>query len=170
MLIAASTYQYWTRRLVIAALACSLSGCGFHLRGFGGDETTVPASVRVTTEGDGEMARVLSRTFEDAGIEVLEDTALAVNVMRERTVRRPLAASSRGGASEYELMHEVTFTSAGPGDRTLGPLTLDARRTYSFDRTSLVGNASEEELLKIELRREIAGAIVRRVSAFAATE
>ena len=152
-------------------LVCSLLGvtnCGFHLRGTQGFELTVSEVHVAAANSFGEFSRELERALENQGIRIAADPNAEYNIriLSERTNRRPVATSADITVAEYELRLETRFEVVDTaGKIVISPTTLVSERIYSFDRTSLVGASEEEELLKKEMRRDIAGQLLRRFSA-----
>jgi len=159
-------------RIVFSAviIAVLIAGCGFHLRGA---NTGLDASIeRVALSAEnayGAFVQMLQRSLEQSGIEVARqesEAPYAIHVLDERVTRRAVATTSQVRVSEYEVRMEVRFELVdSTGSALIEPANLVAERIYSFDSSSLVGSSEEEELLKEEMRRDLAGQIIRRVNA-----
>ena len=144
-----------------------LAGCGFQLRNSGFnldiDKVSVTAANRY-----GEFSRALERQIVDQGIDVIRPglADFTIHVLSEHSSKRPVAASSNITTSEYELRltsrFEVVHRS---GEVIISDTPLFVERRYQFNRSSLVGSAEEETLLKQEMRRDLARQLMRRFGA-----
>jgi LPS-assembly lipoprotein len=149
-------------------LACvMLTSCGFHLRGTAEQELRIPA-LHLTAENlYGELIYALERTLSSSGTQLVDSRDLApwtLSILSERLSRR-VAATTRGiSVAKYELILEVRFSlTARDGTLLTPPTSLSTQRTYEYDSSNLVGSDAEEELLRQEMRREIAESIIRRM-------
>ena len=151
--------------IVLVAMLCS---CGFHLRGTQGFELNVRSVNVAAANAYGELSRELERSLRAQKIEVTSSSEAEYNIRiaSERTSRRPVATSGDISVSEYEVQLTVSFeVFNAAAEVVIEPTTLVTERIYSFDQTSLVGNSEEEELLAEEMRRDLAGQILRRFGA-----
>jgi outer membrane lipopolysaccharide assembly protein LptE/RlpB len=89
-----------------------------------------------------------------------------IDIKSEQKFRRPVATSGDISVSEYELRLETVFEVASRDGTVLIQLArIVAEKIYSFDRNSLIGSSEEEKLLMGEMRRDVAGQLLRRFSA-----
>lgn len=155
------------RALWLILLTVILGGCGFHLRGTGGYEFSL-SELRVSAANAyGELQREVERQLRESGVDLepAGDAAL-LRILSERTTRRAVATTREISAAEYELRLEVSFDLVAEDETSLiDPTTLFVERIYSFDSNSLVSSREEEALLTEEMRRDIAGQLIRRVDA-----
>lgn len=155
-------------RYLIALLLCvSVSGCGFQLRGIAG-ETLALERVHVGPANRlPDIRRELERQLRQSGTVIAEESAAeaVIELVEQRTRRRPVTSTGSGSAARYQLDLEVTFAVRRADSILLTPTTISSQRIYSFDPGSLVGNSEEEELLTNEMRRDVAARILRRVDA-----
>lgn len=145
-----------------------LAGCGFHLRGTGGDRVAIGAINVSAANAHGEMQRTLERTLTDAGVRIEEEDKApwSVRLLGETSTRRPVATSSDVKVAQYGLRLEVSFTLDAAGGKTVIPETsVSAERIYRFDSSSFAGNSEEESLLYDEMRRDVARQIMQRIDA-----
>lgn len=157
-----------TVRAIHLAVLLALAGCGFHLRGTGGEVFSV-AQIHVSaTNAYGELQRDVEGTLTQSGASIVErkDAPYILNLVSERFTRRPVSTTSQISVAEYELTMEVEFSLVSQDDEAIVPPTpLTLARTYTFDSESLVGSSEEEVLVKAEMRRETAARLIRRIDA-----
>jgi LPS-assembly lipoprotein len=146
-----------------------LAGCGFHLRGSQGIDASVGRLNVSAVNAYGPFVRTLERSLVQSGVKVEKQgggAPYSVRVLDERTSRRSVATTDRITVSDYELRMEVDFELVDDKGKTLiQPTSLVAERIYSFDSTNLTGSDQEEDLLKDEMRRELAEQMKRRIDA-----
>ncbi|MBV1877430.1 MAG: hypothetical protein KUG79_07300 [Pseudomonadales bacterium] len=156
-------------RLLLPLLMLLLvAGCGFHLRGSQGFDLQIESVSISAANAYGEFYKDLERTFKGRGVAVVvpANAAYRINIISERTKRRAVSTSADISVAEYELRLETSFQiTDAEGESIIAPTQLIAERIYSFNRTSFVGNTEEEKILKKEMRRDIAGQLLRRFSA-----
>ncbi|MDZ7684248.1 MAG: LPS assembly lipoprotein LptE [Gammaproteobacteria bacterium] len=155
------------RYLFALFLCMSVAGCGFQLRGTSGDTLTLERVHVGPANRFPELRRELERQLRQNGTDIVaeSDAATVLELVEQRTGRRPVTSTGSGSTARYELDLEVTFSVRRADSVLLAPTALSSQRTYSFDPESLVGNSEEEELLTSEMRRDVAFRILRHVDA-----
>lgn len=158
-----------TARTVAVALvlagATALGGCGFELRG----QTELPDDVRtVYVDGPDQFVDELETFISGGGAEVISDAEKAdavVTLGDERYERRVLSADPQTGKDrEFELVYLVNFTVTRPdGTVAVGPEQIRLSRDYVFDSDAVLGKSREEGVLRVEMRRDAAEELVRRI-------
>ena len=156
-------------RFAAITVLLSLTACGFQLRGSGGNAFSVERIHVTAADPNGDMARTLKDALKQAGATLVDEAGAqySVNLLGERRTRRAAATSADVRVSEYELQIEVQFELSSGGKTVIPSTSVSAQRIYRFDSSSLVGSNEEEKLLNDEMRRDIAGQIIRRIDATA---
>ncbi|HKI74444.1 MAG TPA: LPS assembly lipoprotein LptE [Pseudomonadales bacterium] len=157
---------YLFRTSLLFAILLVVAGCGFHLRGTGGDKISLTSISVTAANANGDMQRMLERTLKESGVELTAKAPYTVHLTSEATTRRPVATTSDVQVAEYGLRLDIGFELTGAAGKTIIPdTTVSAERTYRFDTSSLVGNTEEEKLLYDEMRRDVADQIISRIDA-----
>ncbi len=159
--------QTLTLGLLLATLA--LSGCGFHLRGTGPGAGTLNTPVAIAgLPPYGPLQRELRRALDAAGAQLDETTPqpAVLRVANHDSSRRVLSVDSRNKASEYELLEALEFrlTSAS-GEELVASQTVRTVRVLFNPETEVLGRNREEDLLREDMRRELAERVVQRLAA-----
>ena len=168
---ASSRLPRMIRSLVVTLLALALSACGFHLR----SALQLPAGLGpvkvVAPDPYSPLAESLAEALERAGAQPAAPGATNVAVLRIRSERwgnLPISIDEFGRAQEYTLRYAVVFDLVdGAGRPVIPTQAVELSRDYISSPTQLIGSESEREILSGELRREMSGAILRRVDAAA---
>jgi LPS-assembly lipoprotein len=154
-----------------AATMCVLllvSACGFHLQG----RMPLPESIRrihleaADTQSDFVLA--LREALVASGAQLTDlagPTAASLQISRDRVTERVLTVSARNIATDYELTYEVEVSVRGAGRELMAPQELTLSRVYSFDEAKLLAKEREKSLLLDALARDMAGVVMRRLSA-----
>lgn len=159
-----------TRYLFAAALALSLSACGFHLRG----ALSVPqdvGEVRVVAKDPySGLANATALALQRAGVpattEGPRDGKATLNILFERWGSTPISVDARGRSQEYTLRYGTAFDLRRADGSVLVPeQSIELARDYISVPTRSEGTESERELLAKELRREMVASILRRIDA-----
>jgi len=143
-----------------------LAGCGFHLRG----HIELPDSLKTIyvkapqVELRDEIARALAAT----GATVVKDVtaqAAVIDIQRARYRREVRTVDERGKSTGYILFLDVDYLIKDRQGNVLVKRTrTSARRDYSFDINQALVAQRQEELLRQELREDVAQAILRRMA------
>jgi LPS-assembly lipoprotein len=166
---ASSRLPRMIRILLASMLALALTACGFHLR----NALQLPADLGpvkvVAPDPYSPLAESLADALLRAGATPADPSAKNVAVLRIRSERwgnLPISIDQFGRAQEYTLRYAVVFDLMDAAGRAVIPTqAVELSRDYVSSPTQLIGSESEREILAAELRREMSGAILRRVDA-----
>jgi LPS-assembly lipoprotein len=147
-------------------LAGLLSACGFRLAGGAALPPLLAHPYLSVQDSYSDFARELRHSLQAAGahIEPAAGAASAtVDISSDRVDRRVLSVSALNTPNEYELTYSVTFSVQSANKEVLPAETLSLSREYSFDETALLAKEHEEDLLRAEMARNLAGIVMRRL-------
>lgn len=149
-------------------LLLGLAGCGFHLQG----RTLLPESIRrihiEASDAQTDFVQALRESLAASGAQLTDlpgPAAATLAVSRDSVSERVLTVSKRNIATDYELTYEVEVSVRGAGRELMAPETLNLSRVYSFDEKQLLAKDRERALLLDALARDMAGVVLRRLSA-----
>ena len=157
----------WYRRALLLGALLALGACGFHRQG------VVPLTPIIrNTYIDARDARTgfqleLRRSLEASGASIAPSAAQAsatLRILRDETGRRVLSVSAANTPREYEVYYAVEYEVVADGKELLPPQELELTRNYSFDEARLLAKEEEEEILRAEIARDLAGIVMRRIS------
>lgn len=152
------------RGAVLLFVSLLAAGCGFHLRG-GGTVAAVAASYDVPAHpiaiavGERLGAR-LDATAAGGVVDV------RFSNLEEGRRARTLTAGIQ--AAEYELWASLRLEAARGGDVVLPARTLRVRRIYVRDPANLLGNEAQEDVIREDLRADLAEQALRILETVAA--
>ncbi|MBB3220359.1 LPS-assembly lipoprotein LptE [Pseudoduganella umbonata] len=159
--------------VLVAALAGSVTACGFHLRGSGGNYTLPFASMYVGLPESSPLAIDLKRNIRvngnttvsndplsaDATIEVITDPEKT----RSKSI---LSLNSAGRVSEYLLAYNIVFrVKDRTGRELLGPTQITLTRPITFSETQLLAKEQEEAQLYRDMQKDLVQQMMRRMAA-----
>jgi len=135
-------------------LLSMLTACGFKLAGdvAGGEPIFVTAQKPAS-----ELRRELQQQLGAQAISAPSSTTRSIDIKHEKSDERLLALDANGQPLEYELSETATVRIADQDH------TFSARRSYRFNPQTLLAHEREIAVLRAEMRREIARAILRSV-------
>lgn len=146
-------------------LVAALSGCGFTLRG----SVDLPPDLRTlqieSPTPNSELVRDVSRMLRNNAVTLIEEPADDVwrlGIGSEQISERVLSVNANARAGEYELTMDVA-AQLRRGSELIGPETLSVSRVYLADPENAVAKNEEAELIRAEMRRELAQQILRRL-------
>ena len=88
----------------------------------------------------------------------------------ERFSQRNLSLNAQARAAEFELTMRSNFTVLAPtGDEVMPDTEASVVKQMENDPRNVVGKAEEVQILKREMRTELAQQILRRIGFFAAS-
>jgi LPS-assembly lipoprotein len=148
----------------VVAVCLPLAACGYHLRGSG------PALAQALyVEGlspNDSFANTFRSTVSIAGGRLVPAVTQAdgvIHIYRANHLRRYLALSRAGRSVEYDLSYRVLYDVRTPkGEVLLARQEIETKRDYFNDQTLPLGQAEEEGLIRQELEKEAAQALLRR--------
>lgn len=147
-----------------------LAGCGFELRGSASLPTEMSVTRVETPDPTSPFVRELELLLDANGVDVVDDVradAAVLRIVSERITRRALTVSGDARVREYELVFALRFSLDGPeGNTLIEAETLRLTRDFQFDELEILGASNEEELLREDLRRNMAASLIRRLEAF----
>lgn len=155
------------RRLSVTLLLLLLGGCGFTLRG----SVNLPEALQTlqveSPVPNSEIVREVSRMLRNNSVTLADEAAANVwrlGIGAEQVSERVLSVNANARAGEYELTMTVPV-QLQRGSETLGPETLSVARVYLADPENAVAKSEEAELIRDEMRRELAQQVLRRLQA-----
>lgn len=155
----------WRRVAAAACLAAALNGCGFHLRG--SDQRIALKGVYVEGNASNELLRQLSRFLQLSGASLAKerkDANYIMNLTGEQAGKSVLTVSQTGQVLEYELHYAVTFeTMDRTGRRLVGPQRVSVVRDVTYNPSTALGKANEEQRLYGHLHTEVIQQIIYRL-------
>lgn len=160
--------------IAVFLLAFAGTSCGFHLRG--SDTVSVSNTrVYVDTSRDSTIREELRKVLSDRSFTVVDNRDSANVLLRvsdEQQSQRIVSVQSTGKVSEYELAHSVNIQVAQsalnelPGyDENQQANRVEVVREYTYDQGGVLGKEDEADILRAEMRRELALQIMLRAVA-----
>lgn len=157
------------RRAIALMLVLLLSGCGFALR----QPLDLPPELgRLRIEAvdpNSELVRDLRSALLRSGAELVEAGVAESGVLRvvsESLAQRALSVSANGEVQEFALVFRVEAELIdAKGEVRMPRQPIELERIFSFDSAQALGTPGEEEILRDELARDMATAVMRRVEA-----
>ena len=97
-----------------------------------------------------------------SGVEVSKDSEISLDITKDRLVKIVQSVGVNNQVQEYRLEYDVEYTI---GDSEV--VSVHIERDYSFDVQEIAGGQTEERTLRKQLAKDMARAIIRRLSASA---
>ncbi len=145
-----------------------LSGCGFHLRGLDADITLYFQRVHIRSVSADAVASEIKRILIEDGLEVVQtakEAQIVVYLRNEKVKRRILSISSDSGKlEEIELHYRIEMEVRKPDDTVIlenQPISLV--RDYRYNELAVLATGAEEEMLHLEMFRDIVAQIMHRM-------
>lgn len=155
----------------IAVMLCALAvlvGCGFKLRG----EMALPPELSTLRVQVADQYSPLQRNLEEAlarsGAREPrgEERGAVLRISRNTMTRWPLSVGRTGRVQEYSMRYEVTMQLTDADGAPVVPRQdIQLERSYQFETLRAQGTPGEEEVVRAELERDMAQAILRRIDA-----
>ncbi len=152
--------------LIFLLTASLVSGCGFHLRG----TISLPDSIRTVsvTSPDAKLRDALVSSLESNNVIIVSgptaDSA-HIKISEADFGREVRTIDERGKSTGYVLILRASYEVLdSTGKELVKPSITTARRDYNFDQEQLLSATREEELLRDEMREDVAQSILRKMS------
>ena len=152
---------------ITLALVMALQACGFQLRGSQSIAVADISSLNLRSATADELAREVKSQLQLAGVAVSSGADYTLSLENENYDRSVLSISPRTGkAEEFQLTltARISLAKADGADLISNEL-ISVSHDYLFDEDALLGKASEENVLRANLRRLAATDIIQRVHA-----
>jgi LPS-assembly lipoprotein len=157
----------------VLAVALTVSGCGFHLRGDSGHYTLPFPSLYVGLPESSPLAIDLKRNIRANGGTTVVGTAReadgVVEVLSnpEKTKTKSiLSLNSNGRVRQYLLTYSIVFRVLDKqGAELLGPTQITLTRPIDFNETQLLAKEQEEALLYKDMQTDLVQQMMRRIAA-----
>ena len=153
-------------RMALGALIPLIGGCGFRLAGSEPLPAVMATPYLEVQDSYTDFAREFDRQLKGSGARIQAQDAGAsatVLVSRDEVRRRVLSVSANNIPTEYELTYTVTIAVRSSGKEILTPQTLSLARDYSFDENTLLAKENEEDVLRVQMARDLAVIATRRL-------
>lgn len=155
-------------KLLLLMLLCFvfvLEGCGFRLRGSGGDLSGFPMTyLQGGIAPTGLLAELRRIVPEERLTDGAQGAEVVFTLINEGFDRRALSVAP--GLQEYELLYTINFeVKDKAGEELTPPQTVNVRRDYQFDPTQVLGSESEEATIRQSIVMDAAQQILRRLQA-----
>lgn len=151
--------------LLLSLLA--LAGCGFTLRGTDSMAMPIDALQLQTAPGD-DLRRVLTEHLERSNVRILEpgqdaNRTYLLQLSAEQFGQRAVSSVGVARGGQYEVTLETSAVLVFRGTIVAGPETFTVQRRHDEDTASITGSAQALEVLRTEMRQELASRIQRRL-------
>jgi LPS-assembly lipoprotein len=171
-----ATTSLFRRGRVCAALlavALTVSGCGFHLRGDSGHYTLPFPTIYVGLPESSPLAIDLKRNIRANGGTTVVGTAreadgvIEVLSNPEKTKTKTiLSLNSNGRVRQYLLTYSIVFRVLDKqGKQLLAATSITLTRPIDFNETQLLAKEQEEALLYKDMQTDLVQQMMRRIAA-----
>ena len=155
--------------VVIIFMLMVIASCGFHLRG----TAIIPDNLKVIYIQGIDTNKGLGRELKDSlvvnGVTVVNDyqkDSAILTILENKVERRVLSVGSDAKVNEYELFGFVEFKVSDAEGQTLSEQQrVEARRSFQFDQSQVLGSIEEGGLLRQQLDQQLVQSILRRLAA-----
>ena len=153
-------------RLIAAAVALLVAGCGFHMRG---DVTYAFTRLYINAPVNQPFAADLRRALSGGGTQLVDAATAAEAILDIPAVvddKQVLSLSGGGRAREYALTKRVTFAlHDAQGTDWLPSGEIVIRRAFTFNESEVLAREAEEAKLLKEMQSDAVQQILRRLQA-----
>jgi len=159
-------------KVVVFALLLAVmfvGACGFQPRGHSLSLDGIPNPVHISGIATySDLHRELYRQLKIAGAEIAASAAESASTLRISDVERDsrlLSVNSRNKAVEFELTEGASFSlHSADGQELVAPQKVSVLRIQYRPELEVLGSGREAELLRQDMREELAGRIVQRLT------
>jgi LPS-assembly lipoprotein len=153
---------------LIFTTAVLLSGCGFHLRGSGGEANLPFQTMYLGLPESSPLGIELKRNIRAGGTRIVADAKDAdaiIEVLSENREEGNYSLNSQGRIREYTLYYKVTVRVKGKADKELLPATeIVLKRDISFNESQVLAKDAEKALLYRDMQADLVQQVIRRMA------
>lgn len=150
------------RKLIIALVVLSMTGCGFQMRG----TRTLPAVMERTYIDTLDRHSVFYRKmraelllYDVEVVDSIADATAVFSITSDVTNQRVISVSARNVPREFEIYYTVRYQLNTENETLIDDATQTMTRDYNYDETLVLGKDNEQQVL----RDAIADDLVRLV-------
>mgnify|MGYP001565805163 CR=1 FL=1 len=159
-----------SRPSVCALCILFLVGCGFQLKGtqgaFSSPSLVGTDVVLISGQPRGELTMALREQLRLQGATLVDQTedGLVLRLGEERFQQRNLTLNAQATAAEIELTMVAGLALSQGAAALIADTDARVVRQFLDDPLNVVGKTEELELLREEMRQDLAAQIIRRVT------
>ena len=152
--------------LLAVAMLVSLSACGFALRGpVSFPFKSIYIGLSDSSSLGGELKRQIRANGQTQITAEAKDAEVILDVLSETREKQILSLNSQGRVREYNLLYNFRFRLRNAvGKEYLEPVTVQLKRTITFNEAQVLAKESEEALLYRDMQSDLVQQIMRRLS------
>jgi LPS-assembly lipoprotein len=157
------------RHVTILAALCTLSACGFHMRG----EVQLPPGMQrvhvqiadpyspLVRDLEAALVRSGAKVENAAGDGIAE---ISIPVISLAPIVRSVGANAY--VNEFSMVYHVEMQITDANGKTLMPKqVIEHSREFTFDQTQAIGTSAEQDEIKKEMERDMVQALLRKIEA-----
>lgn len=150
-------------------LVMLLAGCGFHLRGEAPLSAGLQRVVVISSDANGPLKRNVEAALKRSGatIETAPGNGIAQVRMSNVSVApivRSVGANAR--VNEFVMVYHLELEIVDSAGKTvLEKQAIEQSRSFTFDQTQAIGTGAEQDLIRREMERDVAQAVLRKIGA-----
>ena len=152
---------------LLALLAMmTLSACGFALRGpVSFPFQSIYIGLPEASPLGGELKRQIRANGQTKIASDAKDAEVILDVLSEAREKLILSLNSQGRVREYSLLYRLNFRlRSQDGKEYLEPVTIQLKRTITFNESQVLAKEAEEALLYRDMQTDLVQQIMRRLS------
>ncbi len=155
------------RLLLLLILAFTLTGCGFHLRGY----EPLPAQLKIlylqTNAPYDDFTKQIKTMLSSAKVTLVEHSVaapLTLQILTEGSSSQLTGTSASGQTNTYSLAYSVTYQILNrQGAVIQAPQIVTVTRSYSVTSNQVLGDTNVQNNLIIQMQRDAIYQIMNRL-------
>ncbi|WP_316367482.1 LPS-assembly lipoprotein LptE [Candidatus Thiodiazotropha sp. CDECU1] len=164
-----NSIRFRQQLLWVVLISTLVTGCGFHLKGYRQLSTALNGLYIIGFEKPESLAAVLHDNLQGRGAALAPELAaakLSIEILEEKFTSRVLSVDAGGKALDKEMQLSALIRARVPGSGEKGvEQQLELLRQLSFSGDDELGQRNEADLMKYDMRNEMAEQIIRRLEA-----
>ncbi len=150
-------------------LFISLTACGFHLRGQGGDYELPFKTVYIDC-GNVIICKNLQTTIKVQNLAEIvkspDKAQVTLRLVDEQTSRQPQTFNSAGRIASYILMYQAVAQVWQKGEQVGNDINVSAQSVMQYNDSTVLANDQNEATFWDELHRNATNQLIRRLIHF----
>lgn len=158
----------WSAKGLLLALAVTLVGCGFRLRGTYDIPPALNRVAVVSSNPYGEITLLLKERLRSSDVTLAavdDQSAGEIQLVNEKLEERTLSLFETGQVAEYELLYRLNVRIRSADGEPLEQ-EIRVQRQYQDDPNQGLAKSREKELLLAEMRDAAADQVIRLLATY----
>jgi LPS-assembly lipoprotein len=152
---------------LLLILVCSLTACGFHLRGYAPLPPELHTLYLQSNSPYSALTKQLQQVLKSSGVILVQDSQdapLTLQILSDNFGQQITGQGASGQISTYQLSYTVSYQLLDAKGRVVQPPQMvGTTRSYAINSNQILGDTTVQTGLKDDMRRDLIYQLLNRL-------